>query len=220
MDLASYIDHTALKADTTSVDIARLCEEAIQHRFHSVCVNGSRVREAAALLRGSPVKVAAVTGFPLGAMSPKAKAFETASAVEDGAQEIDTVIAVGALKERNFKLVLADLRSVVIEAKPAIVKVILETGLLTDEEKRMGCQIATEAGAAFVKTSTGFGAGGATQADVRLMADVMAGKALVKASGGIRDRAAALAMIEAGAARIGTSSGIAIVSGGVGTTTY
>lgn len=220
MDLASYIDHTALKADTTSVDIARLCEEAIRHRFHSVCVNGSRVREAAARLRGSPVKVAAVTGFPLGAMSPKAKAFETASAVEDGAQEIDTVIAVGALKERNFKLVLADLRSVVSEARPGIVKVILETGLLTDEEKRMGCQIAMEAGAAFVKTSTGFGAGGATLADVRLMADVVAGKALVKASGGIRDRATALAMIEAGAARIGTSSGIAIVSGEVGATTY
>lgn len=220
MDLASYIDHTALKSDTTSVDIARLCKEALRHRFHSVCVNGSRVGEAAALLRGSPVKVAAVTGFPLGAMSPKAKAFETATAVDDGAQEIDTVIAVGALKEGNFKLVLADLRSVVAAADSAIVKVILETGLLTDDEKKMGCQIALEAGAAFVKTSTGFGAGGATLADVRMMADVVAGKALVKASGGIRDRVTALAMIEAGAARLGTSSGIAIVSGEAGQTAY
>jgi deoxyribose-phosphate aldolase len=168
---------------------------------------------AAEALKGSDVLVAAVTGFPLGAMESGAKAFETRRAVDSGAGEIDTVLAVGRLKAGEESYVLDDLRGVVEAAGTAGVKVIFETCLLTDEEKLAACRIACEAGAAFVKTSTGFSSGGATVGDVRLMAAAVAGKCLVKASGGIRDAASALAMLEAGASRLGTSNGIAIVRG-------
>lgn len=211
MNLAKAIDHTLLKPDATRADILRLCAEADAHGFFSVCVNGSWVATAAEALAGSEVLVVAVTGFPLGAMDREAKAFETRRAVEAGAGEIDTVLAVGHLKDGDLAFVLDDLRGVVAAAGTAAVKVILETCLLADEEKIIACHLAADAGAAFVKTSTGFGCGGATTDDVRLMAS--AGRCQVKASGGIRDAGTALAMIEAGATRLGTSCGIAILSG-------
>jgi deoxyribose-phosphate aldolase len=213
MNLARAIDHTLLKPDATRADILKLCAEAREFGFFSVCVNSSWVAVAAEALKGSEVLVAAVTGFPLGAMESRAKAFETRRAVEAGAGEIDTVIAVGHLKGGEERYVLDDLRGVVEAAGSARVKVIFETCLLTAEEKLAACVIACEAGAAFVKTSTGFSTGGATIEDVRLMADAVAGKCQVKASGGIRDAASALAMLEAGASRLGTSNGIAIVRG-------
>jgi deoxyribose-phosphate aldolase len=213
MNLARAIDHTLLKPDATRADILKLCAEAREFGFFSVCVNSSWVPVAAEALKGSEVLVAAVTGFPLGAMESEAKAFETCRAVDAGAGEIDTVIAVGHLKGGEESYVLDDLRGVVEAAGSARVKVIFETCLLTPEEKLAACRIACEAGAAFVKTSTGFSAGGATIEDVRLMADAVAGKCQVKASGGIRDAASARAMLEAGASRLGTSNGIAIVRG-------
>jgi len=213
MNLARAIDHTLLKPDATRADILKLCAEAREFGFFSVCVNSSWVAVAAEALKGSEVLVAAVTGFPLGAMESRGKAFETRRAVEAGAGEIDTVIAVGHLKGGEERYVLDDLHGVVEAAGSARVKVIFETCLLTAEEKLAACVIACEAGAAFVKTSTGFSTGGATIEDVRLMADAVAGKCQVKASGGIRDAASALAMLEAGASRLGTSNGIAIVRG-------
>jgi len=212
-NLAQTIDHTLLKPDATGADIARLCAEAREHGFFSVCVNSSRVLQAVAELQGSDVIVAAVTGFPLGAMETRAKAFETARAVELGAREIDTVLAVGMLIEGRADLVLQDLNEVVRSAGPASVKVILETCLLSDAQKQTACAIALDAGAAFVKTSTGFSSGGATLADVRLMAEAVAGRCQVKASGGIRDTSTAVAMLKAGASRLGTSNGIAILKG-------
>lgn len=220
MDFARYIDHTLLKPEAAAADIERLCAEAAQHGFFSVCVNSSWVPLAVECLRGTPVKVAAVAGFPLGAMAPEAKAFETAWAVRHGAAEIDTVIAVGRLKQGDTDYVLRDLRGVVEAAGPNLVKVIFETCLLTREEKVTACQLAVQAGAGFVKTSTGFSSGGATVEDVRLMAETVAGACQVKASGGIRDRKTAEAMIAAGATRLGTSSGIAIVSGAQGGAGY
>ena len=213
MNIAQAIDHTLLKPDATRADILRICAEAREFGFFSVCVNSSRVSLAAEALRGSDVLVAAVTGFPLGAMESAAKAFETRRAVESGAGEIDTVIAVGRLKAGEESYVLDDLAGVVEAAGRAKVKVILETCLLTDEEKLAACRIACEAGAGFVKTSTGFSSGGATIEDVGLMAAAVAGRCLVKASGGIRDAASARAMLGAGASRLGTSNGIAIVKG-------
>jgi deoxyribose-phosphate aldolase len=213
MNIARAIDHTLLKADATRSDILQLCDEARKFGFFSVCVNSSWVAVAANALKGSDVLVAAVTGFPLGAMDSGAKAFETRRAVGCGAGEIDTVIAVGRLKAGEESHVFDDLCGVVEAAGTARVKVILETCLLTHEEKLSACRIACGAGAAFVKTSTGFSTGGATIEDVRLMAAAVAGKGLVKASGGIRDAASALAMLEAGASRLGTSNGIAIVRG-------
>jgi deoxyribose-phosphate aldolase len=213
MNLARAIDHTLLKPDATRADILKLCAEAREFGFFSVCVNSSWVAVAAEALKGSEVLVAAVTGFPLGTMESRAKAFETRRAVDAGAGEIDTVIAVGHLKGGEERYVLDDLRGVVEAAGTARVKVIFETCLLTPEEKLAACVITCEAGAAFVKTSTGFSTGGATIEDVRLMADAVAGKCQVKASGGIRDAASALAMLEAGASRLGTSNGIAIVRG-------
>ncbi len=212
-NIARAIDHTLLKPEATGADIARLCAEAREHGFFSVCVNSSLVPGALAELRGSDVLVAAVTGFPLGAMETRSKAFETARAVELGAREIDTVLAVGMLIDGRTDDVLQDLSEVVRAAGPARVKVILETCLLTDAQKQTACALAVEAGAAFVKTSTGFSSGGATLADVRLMSEAVAGRCQVKASGGIRDTATALAMLEAGASRLGTSNGIAIVKG-------
>jgi deoxyribose-phosphate aldolase len=212
-NLAKAIDHTLLKPSAREVEILQLCREAVEFGFFSVCVNGSRVETAVKALEGTDVVVAAVTGFPLGAMAPEIKARETATAIADGASEIDTVLNVGLLLDDNPSGVLADLRGVVNAGDGRTVKVILETGLLTDEQKRLACKIAVDAGAGFVKTSTGFGPGGATVEDVRLMKEAVGGAALVKASGGIRDRETALTMLGAGASRLGTSSGIAIVGG-------
>jgi len=220
MNIAKAIDHTLLKPDATRDDILKLCAEAREFGFFSVCVNSSWVGVAADALKGSDILVAAVTGFPLGAMESGAKAFETRRAVDAGAGEIDTVIAIGRLRNGEESYVLDDLRGVVEAAGPARVKVIFETCLLTREQKLAACWLACEAGAAFVKTSTGVSTGGATIEDVRLMAAAVAGRCLVKASGGIRDAASALAMIEAGAARLGTSNGIAIVQGSAASQGY
>jgi deoxyribose-phosphate aldolase len=220
MNIAKTIDHTLLKPEAREAEIETLCREAVEHGFFSVCVNGSWVRRAAELVRDSGVAVAAVTGFPLGAMSPAAKARETELAVADGAEEIDTVLHVGRLRQGDTAHVLADLTGVVRAASGRTVKVIFETCLLTDAEKELACRLALDAGAAFVKTSTGFSTGGATIEDVRLMHRLVAGRGKVKASGGIRDRATALAMLEAGAERLGTSAGIAIVTGGTSAGAY
>jgi len=205
MNLAPYIDHTILKPEATQDMVRTLCAEAREYGFASVCVNSCHTRLVAEALAGS--------GFPLGAMSTAAKVFETQQAVRDGAQEIDMVINVGAIKDGRWEFVQDDIYSVVTAARPAKVKVILETCLLTDDEKLRACEVSVAAGAAFVKTSTGFSSGGATLADVALMNSTVAGQALVKASGGIRDAATARAMIEAGADRIGTSNGVAIIKG-------
>ena len=212
-DLAQHIDHTLLKPDATSEQIRQLCAEARENAFWSVCVNGSHVALAASLLEDTEVKVAAVVGFPLGACGADVKRFETETVIDLGAQEIDVVLAVGALKEGNHKLVLRELRDVVEAAEGVPVKVILETCLLTREEKIVACSLVVESGARFVKTSTGFSSGGATLDDVRLMRECVGARFGVKASGGIRDTATALAMIDAGATRLGTSAGVAIVRG-------
>jgi deoxyribose-phosphate aldolase len=211
--LASFIDHTLLKADATAKDIEKLCAEARENNFFSVCVNGSWVASAHHLLEGSDVKVASVAGFPLGAMSGDTKRFETEAAIDDGAQEVDVVLNIGQLKNGNDKYVLRELIDVVEAADERTVKVILEACLLTDEEKIRACRIVVESGAHFVKTSTGFGASGAAVADVKLMRTTVGPKFGVKASGGIRDTKTALAMIEVGATRLGTSAGVAIVKG-------
>ena len=209
-NLASYIDHTLLKADATEAQITRLCEEAREHRFASVCVNPRWVALCAQLLAGSGVRVCTVIGFPLGASSSAIKAAETRQAVADGADELDMVISVGDLKAGNYEFVRADIRGVVKAAEGRTVKVIIEACLLTDEEKSLACKLAMAAGADFVKTSTGFSTGGATVADVKLMRAAVGPNFGVKAAGGIRTRKDALAMIEAGANRIGASAGIAI----------
>ncbi len=212
-EIARFIDHTLLKPDATAPQIEKLCSEAREHGFFSVCVNGSRVALARHCLEDSPVKVATVVGFPLGAMSSDGKRFETEAAIDDGAQEIDMVINIGRLKDGDDKYVLRELRDVVEAAEEHTVKVILETCLLTNEEKVRACQLVVEAGGHFVKTSTGFSTGGATLDDVKLMRTTVGPNFGVKASGGIRDTKAALAMIEAGATRLGTSAGVAIVKG-------
>lgn len=213
MQLNKYIDHTILKANATKADVEKLCAEAREYDFASVCINTCFVPLAAELLAGSDVKVCCVVGFPLGAMSTEAKAFETKWAVEHGAQEVDMVLNVGAMIAGDEKTVLEDIGAVVDAAHPkAIVKVILENCLLTDEQKTRACKLCVQAGAEFVKTSTGFSTGGATVEDVALMKKAVDGKAKVKAAGGIRTKEDALAMIEAGADRIGASAGIAIVT--------
>jgi deoxyribose-phosphate aldolase len=211
--LAAYIDHTLLKADATAKDIEQLCAEAREHHFYSVCVNGSRVRQARHLLDDTDVKVASVVGFPLGAMSGDAKRFETEAAIDDGAHEIDVVINVGLLKDGEDQLILRELRDVAEAADERPVKVILEACLLTADEKIRACQLVMESGARFVKTSTGCSHGGATVADVKLFRETVGPKFGVKASGSIRDTKTALAMIEAGATRLGTSASVAIVKG-------
>jgi deoxyribose-phosphate aldolase len=211
--LASFIDHTLLKADATAKDIEKLCAEARENNFFSVCVNGSWISTAHHLLEGSDVKIAGVVGFPLGAMSGDTKRFETEAAIDGGAQEIDVVLNIGKLKDGDDKYILRELVEVVEAADERIVKVILETCLLTGEEKIRACKITVESGAHFVKTSTGFGTAGATIADVKLMRATVGEKFGVKASGGIRDTQTALAMIAAGATRLGTSAGVAIVKG-------
>ncbi len=218
--LASSIDHTLLKADATTKDIEKLCAEARENNFYSVCVNGSWISTAHHLLEGSDVKIASVVGFPLGAMTSDTKRFETEAAIDDGAQEIDVVLNIGKLKDGDDKYVLRELCDIVEVTDERTVKVILETCLLTDEEKIRACKIVVESGAHFVKTSTGFSTAGATIADVKLMRATVGPKFGVKASGGIRDTKTALAMIEAGATRIGTSNGIAIVNGISGAAAY
>lgn len=219
-NLASYIDHTILKPETTEVQIRQICQEALDHKFFSVCVNTSFVPLCKSLLKNSSVKVCAVVGFPLGAMSTAAKAYETKWAVENGADEIDMVIQIGELKNKNYDYVRADIRSVVEAAQGRTVKVIIETSLLSQEEKIKACELSKEAKAHFVKTSTGFGGGGATVEDVQLMKNVVGDLLQVKASGGVRDQATAEAMIAAGATRLGTSSGVQLVKNQTATGAY
>lgn len=214
MNVAKLIDHTALKANTTKEDILKLIEEAKEYGFFSVCINPYWVSLAAKELAESDVKVCTVIGFPLGANSSTVKAAETKQAIEDGANEVDMVINVGALKSGDEQTVLEDIKAVVdAAAGKTLVKVIIETALLTDEEKVKACQLAVEAGADFVKTSTGFSTAGAKPEDVKLMKETVGDKAEVKASGGIHSKADVDAMVEAGATRIGASAGIAIVTG-------
>jgi len=212
--LAKLIDHTLLRPEATPSDIERLCAEARRHGFFSVCVNPSYVAQCAGLLRGSAVKVCCVVGFPLGAQPPEIKALEARRAIREGAREIDMVINIGALKSGNHAQVLKDVRAVVEVCKDgrAASKVILETALLTDEEKVLGCEIAMKAGADFVKTSTGFSSGGATAEDVALMSRTVAPRKLgVKAAGGVRTYADVVRMVEAGATRVGCSSSVKIM---------
>ena len=212
-ELARYLDHTLLKPDATARDIEQLCAEARQHGFHAVCVNGSRVLQARHYLEDSTVKVVAVVGFPFGAMDADAKRYETETAIDHDAHEIDCVINVGCLKDGDHAYVMRELCDVVEAADERPVKVILETCLLTREEKILACRLAVESGAQFVKTSTGFSLGGATIEDVKLLRETVGEKFGVKASDGIRDTAAAGAMIAAGATRLGTSASVAIVLG-------
>ncbi|MBC8588510.1 deoxyribose-phosphate aldolase [Tissierellaceae bacterium BX21] len=211
-NISSMIDHTLLKADATKEMIEKLCREAMEYQFKAVCINPTYVEYCTHLLKDSDVKVATVIGFPLGASTKEAKAFETSDAINKGAEEIDMVINIGALKDRDYKKVKDEIEAVVDAAKSkAIVKVIIETCLLTEEEKIKACELSMEAGANFVKTSTGFSTGGATIEDVKLMKSVVGDSLEVKASGGIRDLQTAKNMIDAGATRLGTSSGINIV---------
>jgi len=211
IDIASYIDHTLLKPDATEQQIRQLCTEAIEFGFASVCVNPTWVPLASRLLAGAKPMVATVIGFPLGATLPDVKAYETKRAREEGADEFDMVINIGALKSNDLDLVEQDIAGVVAAAQGKTVKVIIETALFTDEEKVLACRIAKDAGADFVKTSTGFAGKGATVEDVTLMRQVVGPDMGVKASGGIRSAQAALAMIKAGANRIGASAGVKIV---------
>lgn len=209
--LASYLDHTLLKPEATEEEISELCQEAVKYNFYAVCVNSSYVKIAARVLQESAVKVCAVVGFPLGAASTAAKVCEAREAVKDGASELDMVIHIGALIAGRHAYVMQDIEKVVEAAGQAPVKVIIETGLLNTEQKRLACQLAVKGGASFVKTSTGFGHGGATLEDVRLMRQTVGSSVGVKASGGVRTAQAAKELIEAGASRIGTSSGPALV---------
>lgn len=214
MNFAKIIDHTLLKTDARKGDVDKLLSEAKKYEFASVCVSPIWVSYAHEILKNSPVKVCTVIGFPQGATPTAVKVFETKNAIENGATEVDMVIPVGFLKDKNYDYVKNDIKSVVDEAKgKALTKVIIETCLLTDEEKVMACKLAKEAGADFVKTSTGFSTGGATVHDIALMRKTVGEEMGVKASGGVRTREDADAMIAAGATRIGASSGIAIVKG-------
>ncbi|MDR3552914.1 MAG: deoxyribose-phosphate aldolase [Clostridia bacterium] len=213
-DLAKYIDHTTLHSEVTQSTIAQFCKEAIEYGFAAVCVNPGRVKFVAEQLKGTGVKTATVIGFPLGATTSHVKAVEADEAIGNGAQEVDMVINVGAVKDGNFDLVESDIRAVVeAAAKRALVKVIIETCLLTDEEKVKVCKIADKVGADFVKTSSGFSTGGATLEDVALMRASVSPRMQVKASTGVRTQELTLKMIAAGATRIGTGSGIKIVKG-------
>ncbi|MCC8127649.1 MAG: deoxyribose-phosphate aldolase [Clostridiales bacterium] len=210
MSIAKMIDHTILKPDATEEAVLECCREARDHGFASVCINSYRVKTVAEALKGSDVKTGCAIGFPLGAQTKEVKVFEAVDAIKNGANEIDMVVNIGAVKDRNWNVVEEEIREVVDHVKPVVVKVILETCLLTDEEKKTVCQIAEKAGADFVKTSTGFSTGGATVEDVRLMKQSCSLK--VKASGGIRTREFAEELIEAGVDRIGTSNGVALLS--------
>ena len=212
-ELASYIDHTLLKPDATRAQLEQLCAEAAEHQFSTVCVNGSRVELAYSLLDDSDVQVCTVVGFPLGAMDADAKRYETEVAVDLGANEIDMVMNVGRFKDGEHDYIVREIRDVVEAADDRVVKVILETCLLTNHEIAQACKLVTQAQAHFVKTSTGFGNAGATLEHVKLMRETVGQFAGVKAAGGVRNANDAQAMIEAGATRIGTSNGVAIVSG-------
>ena len=212
-DTARYVDHTLLKPNATQEEIAKLCDEAKNFCFASVCVNPSYVALSAQLLRGSGVKVCTVVGFPLGAGTSKAKAYEASDAVRNGAAEIDMVAAIGALRDKRLDIVREDIRAVVEAGRPALVKVILETCFLTDEEIVTGCKLSVEAGAGFVKTSTGFGAFGAFPPHVRLMRQTVGPDIGVKAAGGVRNFKDAWRLIQAGASRLGMSASIAVVEG-------
>ena len=219
-DLAGFIDHTLLKAETTREQLETLCSEAARYGFASVCVNPANVRYCAGRLHGTGVSVCTVVGFPLGATTPGAKAFEARDAIRAGATEIDMVLNVGALKSGDYETVQNDIKQVVDASRPHVVKVILETGHLDEREIIIACTLAKVAGAHFVKTSTGFGPGGATVDHVRLMKAVVGPEIEVKASGGVRSSEDARGMIEAGATRIGASASVAIVTGGKGTGAY
>jgi len=212
--LAEMIDHTCLKPDTTRADVEKLCAEAKQHGFASVCVPPFRVAMAAQELEGSDVRVCTVIGFPLGHNRAEIKAMETVRACADGATELDMVINIGAVKDQNWAAVENDIKAVVTAAQGRMVKVILETSLLRDDEIVRACELSVKAGARFVKTSTGFSSGGATAHHVKLMRDTVGKLFGVKASGGIRDRATMEQMIAAGANRIGTSNGVSIITDG------
>ncbi|QCT75612.1 deoxyribose-phosphate aldolase [Macrococcoides canis] len=213
MNLAKYIDHTALKPETTKVQIEQLAQEAREYGFMSVCVNPTHVQYAKSLLEGTDVLVCTVIGFPLGANTPAVKAFETKDAIDNGAGEVDMVINIGALKDKNYDLVAEDIKAVVEAAGDVTTKVIIETALLTDEEKVKACEIAKAQGADFVKTSTGFSTGGATKEDIALMRKAVGPDMGVKASGGVRSYEDVMAMIDAGATRIGASAGVQILKG-------
>ncbi|MFQ5583284.1 MAG: deoxyribose-phosphate aldolase [Calditrichia bacterium] len=219
--MARYIDHTLLRPDASVKDIEKLCSEALKYGFASVCVNPTFVKAAANWLKNSNTKVCSVVGFPFGTHMPEIKGLEARRAIRDGAREIDMVINIGALKDRDLDLLYRDIRTVVeaCDDGSAICKVIIETALLTDEEKVIACQVAKKARAEFVKTSTGYASGGATAHDVALMAETVRGSGMeVKASGGIRSREDALQMIKAGATRIGASASVKIISGDPGIT--
>lgn len=211
-EIASKIEHTNLKPDATVEDIVRLCNEAKQYGFFGVCVNSQYIKLAKEQLQGSQCKIVAVVGFPLGASISEAKAAETKNAIDMGADEIDMVIAIGLLKSKKYEEVKDDIKKVVEAAKDKLVKVIIEAALLTEDEKKKACELAQEAGVAFVKTSTGFSKGGATVEDVKLMREVVGKSMGIKAAGGIRDYQAVQAMIQAGADRLGCSASVDIVS--------
>ena len=211
--LASYIDHTLLKPETSRVQIEKLCHEAIEHSFYAVCVNSHFVQACQSTLQGSAVKIASVVGFPLGACTTSTKVHEAVEAVKNGADEIDMVISVGAIKDNDWSYVQKDILQVLQALPKSVLKVIIETALLTEDEKIKACQICLSAGAHFVKTSTGFNGGGATVSDIILMKKIVEDRAQVKASGGIKDIATAEKMIAAGATRLGTSSGVLLVTG-------
>lgn len=207
-----YFDHTILKAEATEAQVAKICEEALAHNFASVCVNQYYTKFVAEKLKGSEVKVCTVVGFPLGMSDTRVKAFETKAAIEDGATEVDMVINVGALKDKKYDYVLNDIKTLKdVCGADVVLKVIIETCLLTDEEKKKACELAKEAGADFVKTSTGFSTGGAKAKDVALMRETVGADMGVKASGGIHTAEEAQAMIDAGASRLGTSATLAII---------
>ena len=213
-NIASYIDHTLLKPESTKEQVIQICKEAAEYEFASVCVNHSDVATTAAELKNSKVKVCTVIGFPLGASTSETKAFETTDAIANGAEEIDMVVNIGAIKSGDSELVKSDIQAVVEAAKgKAIVKVIIEASLLTDDEKVLASRLSKEAGADFVKTSTGFSTGGATIEDVKLMRETVGADLGVKASGGVRSLEDVQAMIDAGASRIGASSGVQIMQG-------
>lgn len=212
-ELAQFIDHTLLKPEATKAQVRKICEEALEYHFFAVCVNSGMVSTCREILRNTKIQIASVVGFPLGANDTATKAFETNRALNLGASEIDMVLNIGALKGQEYAFVERDIFDVVRAAEGKIVKVILETSLLTDEEKKKACEISVNAGAHFVKTSTGFGGGGATVADIELMKSVVGKNAKIKASGGVKDFEFAQKLIAAGAVRLGTSSGVQLVKG-------
>ena len=213
-EIAKMIDHTILKPEATKEQVKNVCEEALKYNFASVCINPGQVAFVASMLKGSKVKVCTVIGFPLGANTTRVKAIEASEAIKDGAEEVDMVINIVRLMDKDYDYVREDIKTVVEAAKgKALTKVIIESCLLTDEEKVTACKLAKEAGADFVKTSTGFSKGGATYEDIKLMRETVGSEMGVKASGGVRSNKDALSMIEAGATRIGASASIAICEG-------